>query len=76
MSEMSDQQYIDLAAELARKINGDKPKEITMRPQERDSSGRDYFQRPAVPANPERTVDRTDWSGSSWSGERFSGRGR
>jgi hypothetical protein len=34
---------------------------------------RDYFQKPALPANPEKTI--SDTSGSSWSGERWSGRG-
>ena len=38
---------------------------------------RDYFARPEIPANPNRSAGwdaEPEWSGSSWSGERMSGR--
>jgi hypothetical protein len=38
---------------------------------------RDWFQRPRVPDNPNRSAGwdaQPEWSGASWSGERWSGR--
>jgi hypothetical protein len=38
---------------------------------------RDYFARPQIPDNPNRSAGwdaKPEWSGASWSGERWSGR--
>lgn len=43
-----------------------------LKKEQQEHPPRDYFQRPKVPDDPQKT--QSDWSGSGWSGERASGR--